>query len=257
MKRALTGAERDQLETLRRDITAGRLTRSQVALKMRWRASANDWSQGVQELPANPTDALKNMFRVSLIQRIGEHRMRALDELVAELAVRHDIEDRFRLERAIDTAMLIYGHRRAMDGRDIERLAKDLSGVIEVLGRDENDLRLADMFLDRDHNLIEGGPWNAKEATDITMRILRLKDELVDLLDLLRRPRRREADLRLHATYSWLKRYWATLPGKKSAATFALDGSPKSEMLQFIRSVVGFINPSAVKKLGSASRSRL
>jgi hypothetical protein len=258
MKRALSTAQRNQLGTLRGEVEAGRLTAPQAALKLRWRMQPDDGPQSVQELLANPTDALKNMFRASLIHRIGDDQVRALDELVAELAARHDIEDRFRLERAVDTALLIYhGHRGVMDNSDIERLLEHLPKAIEVLGRGENGRRLADMFMDRDRNLIDGATWNMKEATDITMRFMRIKDELVDILGILQRPRRREGDLKSHATFKSLERYWASLPGKKCAAAFAPDGSPKSEMLRFIWSVMNFIDRGAAKKLANLSRGRL
>jgi hypothetical protein len=249
MARPVSVAKRD-LEALRRQVEDGRLTRSQAALKLRWRMRPDGGPQSVQDLLASPTDDLKASFRTSLTQRLGD-RMRAFDKLLDELAAKHGIDDRFRLERAVDTAMLLYGHRGSIGNGDIKKLWKHLPEVIEVLGHDDNDRRLADMFLDRERNLIEGSPWNMEDATDITMRILRLKGELVDLVDLLRRPKRRKADLKLHATYSSLTRYWATLPGKTCTA------SPKSEMLRFISAVFGFIDPASVKKLVSVSRGRL
>jgi hypothetical protein len=263
MKRAISRADRRAMAATAADIEAGRLTPSQAALKLRWRLYRDNSQQDLQEAWANPSGELKNSYRTSLIQRIGEARVRDLDKLLDHLVAKHKIDDRFRLERAVDTAMLIYQGYDAVNKDDVRKLMKHLPGVVEVLARDENDHRLADMFTDRDRNLIEGAPWNMEEATQIVMRFRRVKEDLVEMLDILRRPRRRGAYVKLHGVVALLERYWAALPGKTVARHFTPKDNrnnrqlAKSEAMAFIEAVLGFIDPGAVKKLPNATRRRL
>lgn len=199
----------------------------------------------------------------------GETRWAALGELLDRLAKEHQIDDRVGLENAVDAAALIYDHRPK--DVDVKRLKCLLEGVKAFM--DEDDRAIAHILMDRDRSLVAGEAWDHQAAMAVWTRVLMIRELFSDpeirkfFSDLERalrkQPPTRKPDMRLHGMVAALARYWESLPGKKLTTTFTKRDQRAGRQLgssagmQFIESVVEFIDPDAVKKLPSATRHRL
>ncbi len=195
----------------------------------------------------------------------GEARWQDLQKLLDRLAREHQISDRAGLENAVDAAKLIYSdHRGALPKAELKQLLKYVPKVTEVLFRDENDIRIANILVDRDRrSLGEGGAWSYGKTVATIERIWQIRADLAQLVLVLERlPKSRRADVKFHRMVKSLERFWQGL-GKKLTRTFTpKDQKAKrqlaaSDAMRFIESIVEFIDPDAVKKLQSATRHRL
>jgi hypothetical protein len=188
----------------------------------------------------------------------GEKRWRALQELLNQLAGDHKIDDHAGLEQAVDTAAQIYHQRSALDKADADRLVEFIPKVTEVLFREGNDLRIADIIMDRDGLPLDGAGWSYEKTLDTITRFWRVRADLEQIGRVLRQlPKTRKGDLNLHRMVASLERFWKSLPGKKLTRTFTEHGLAKSEAMRFVESVVRFIDPAAVEKLPNITRHRL
>jgi hypothetical protein len=191
----------------------------------------------------------------------GEARWHALQELIDRLARNHQINDRAGLAQAVRTAMLIYRDRGALDKKDVKALLTSIAKIAEVLSREGNDQRIADIMMDKDRRWMKGAPWDHEKTVATTIRIWQIRADLSQLAHILRRPRKRKADMRLHRMVETLERYWKSL-GREITRDFHQDPQTKrrvavTESMRFIESILTFIDPDAAKKLPSATRHRL
>jgi hypothetical protein len=199
----------------------------------------------------------------------GEARLRILQQLIERLTEEHDIADRGALADAIDTAALIYRDgRAALDQKDKDRLLAAIPKVTEVLSREGNDRRIAQILTDRDMRDMSGKLWHrGKHVTamqvDTIERVWQIAANLDQLEAALRAQGKRQSDIGLHRTTRSLERYWKSSLGRKLALVWVSKGRgtkgqyPKSEAARFVEAVIGFIAPLDVPKLPSVARHRL
>lgn len=204
----------------------------------------------------------KKLHRVLDINIAGsEARWRALQELIDRLARDHEIADRAGLAQAMRTAMLIYRDCGPLDKKDVKTLLTCIRKITTVLSRKGNDQRIADILMDKDRRWVEGVAWDYEKTVATTMRIWQISADLSQLSQVLKRPRKRKADIKFHRMVEALERYWGSL-GRKVTRDFHLDPQTKrrfavTKSMQFVESILTFIDADATKKLQSATRHRL
>lgn len=213
----------------------------------------------------------------------GEARWRDLQKLLHKLERDHKIEERAKLEDAVDAAASIYHGRGALPKDDAKQLLKSISEVTEILC-DENIARIADILMDRDNRLIktadwskdvngsrvdsfmkletvslfsptdrrmnrdvfDGWEWSYERRVAVWFRLLRIRGDLSELASVVRRlPEGRQGDRKLLGAVALLERRWKTLAGKKVGKA------------KFVGSVMVFIDRNIATKLPSAMRRRL
>jgi hypothetical protein len=191
----------------------------------------------------------------------GPARWHVLQELIDRLSRDHQIDDRAGLAQAVRTAMLVHRDHGALDKKDVKTLLTSIAKITEVLSREENDQRIADIMMDKDRRWREGVPWDYEKTVATTRRIWQINEDLSRLAFVLRRPGKRKADVRLHRIVETLERYWESL-GREVTRDFYRDPETKcrfamTEAMRFIESILAFIDPDAARKLPSATRHRL
>lgn len=191
----------------------------------------------------------------------GEERWLALQELLDQLAEKHRIADSAGLAQAVRTAMLVYRGRDALDAKDRTALLTAIAKITDVLDREGNDQRIADIMMNKDCGWVEGEPWSYDKTVGIMMRLGQIKADLLQLALVLKRPRKRGANIKIHRMVEVLEGYWDGL-GRNVTRDFHWDPKLKysvaeTDSMRFVQDVLWFIDPAVAKKLRSATRHRL
>jgi hypothetical protein len=202
------------------------------------------------------------------LHRTIETRRCDFNTLLDELVKKHNIQDPNKLAMVIDGAARIYHGRTHLDAKDLKNLLRYVPKIRKILLHPDNDARIADTLMDRDNLLISGGVCDYKRRIAILFWLEKIKADISELervlpaLDLAR-PKHRRGNVKLHGMVASLERYWESLPGNKLHKTFTPTDKKqnrrlaKSAAMQFVEKIVEFIDPSAVRKIPSASRHRL
>jgi hypothetical protein len=194
----------------------------------------------------------------------GKVRWQALQGLLDRLAEEHKIDDRAGLAEAVRTAMLLHRDRGALDKKDVKTLKTSIAKITEVLSREGNDQRIADIMMDKDRRWVEGAPWSYEKTVATIEQTWRVNADLSQLARVLKRPGKRKADIKFHRAVEALEQYWKSL-GRNVTRDFDRDSQTRrwfavSESMRFVGSILIFIDrddPDVIKKLQSASRHRL
>jgi hypothetical protein len=190
----------------------------------------------------------------------GKARWLSLRELVDRLATDYRIDDHAGLENAIDTAALVYRGRDPLPKAEVRQLLKSIPLVTKILSRAENDHRIADIMMDRDQRWVQGAAWSSDRHVATLARIWQIRADLEQLDLLLRRPRKRKADIKSHRAVTALETYWKSL-GRKVTRDFKRDDRgrlvPMTEAMRFMHAVLMFIDPEVAEKLRSLTRHRI